>query len=161
MDWKTKLKKYVNETLTSIGVASILLIFTQMKWKILGFKCEHCGEYVGFEISLLKIYIFTAVSLGLYYYLYPKLIKNFFNRKKLWYVILAIETPFIYVLIDAIFNFIHLQKITINFLVIPLGLVFGGITITIVYFAESAYYKRVNKKLNEYKQKNDDDNTDK
>jgi len=143
-------KRYWNEVITSIGVISLILLFIQLSSN---------RKFTGnFEIVLLRIYIICVMFTFLTYHLFPKIIKNFQQRKKLFYTVVVIEFTVLFTLIDVIFNFItlHEKNLYATLLTIPSLIVILTVTYIIIYFAEKAYYKRMNKKLDEYKQQNDD-----
>ena len=150
MDWK----RYWNEMISSIGTISVIYLFIQLSSRRI---------FENFEIGLLRIYIITAFFVFLNYHLFPKIIKNFRERRKLFYIVVIIDATVLFTLTDIIFTIINLQgkKISTIFITLPFLFLAFVITYIIVYYTQNAYYKRVNKKLNEYKQKNDDDNTDK
>ena len=152
MDWK----RYFNELLAGIGSTSLIFLFMQLIMQVfLDIKL-----FGNFEIVLLRIYIICAVFMFLTYHLFPKMIKNFQGRRKLFYTVVVIEFTVLFTVMDIIFTLINMQKKKISNILwtIPSLLVLLTITYIIVYFAQNAHYKRMNKKLNEYKQKNDDDN---
>ncbi|MCL1858008.1 MAG: hypothetical protein FWF92_02095 [Oscillospiraceae bacterium] len=151
MDWK----RYWNELLNSIGAVSLILLFAQLIMPIF----SDIKLFGNFEIGLLMVYIISAVFIFLTYHLFPKIITNFHGRRKLFYTVVVIELTGLYTLTDIIFNLINLQerKLINIFWTIPFLLAALTITYIIVYFAQNAHYKRMNKKLDEYKQKNDDD----
>ena len=150
MDWK----RYWNELINSIGAASFVLLFIQLG----------SGFTLNFEIVLLKAYIVMALFVFLNYHLFPKIIKNFRERRKLFYAAVVIDATILWTLTEIIFSLINMQETKINnilFITLPILFVFFTTAYLIVYFAENARIKRMNKKLDEYKQKNDDDKTDK
>jgi len=163
VDKRQKFKKYYNETFSAIGIASFSLLILQMIGKgYFDIVCSDCGEtLMTFEIAMLQVYIFIIITLTLYYYLYPLFIKNFLNRKKIAYTTMVIQIPIIFLLQNIIFNSFGVQKINTKYLLLivtPVLFVSSAAMMIIVYFAEKTYYKRVNKKLNEFKQKEDEDN---
>jgi len=152
--------RFYNTTINSIGVVSIILLFVQLNWGIIGQKCDACGTHTNFEITLLQVYMFTTTSQGLYWLIYPLFIKNFLGRRKLSYTIMAVQVPVLWTLINMAFNYMHLQKINLRFFPIALIFAVASAAYIIAYFAENAHTKRMNRKLEEYKQKNDDENND-
>ena len=155
---RQNLRNFYNATIISIGFCSIIMLFIQLNFRLFDVCCDECGSYTTFEITLLQLYVFSTVSLGLYYLIYPLFIKNFFGKKKLSYAIMAIQTPVLWTLINTAFNYMHLQKINIRFFPIALIFAVASAAYIIIYFAENTHTKRMNKKLDEYKQQNDDDN---
>ena len=155
---KDKLKKYLHGVFLAISIVGILCLIIQLGGNnYFDFKCDECGEYWSFESTLLQLYIFVITSLSLIYYLYPVFIKNFLNRKKILYTIMVLQTPVISILLDIIFNALKIHNRSIKFYKIPIMLAAGAAIIIVAYFIEREYYKHINKKLSEYKQKSDDE----
>ena len=152
MDWK----RYWNDLTASIGTVSLILVFGQLIMPIL----SDIKLFGNFEMGLLRVYIICAVFTFLNYHLLPMIISNFKNRRKLFYTAAVIELTVLFTLMDIIFNILNLEERKLIYILWTMPFFFfilAGVY-TIVYFAENAYYKRMNKKLNEYKQKPDDDN---
>ena len=152
MDWK----RYWIELISSIGAVSIIFLFMQLIMSVLS-DIKLFGD---FEIVLLRTYIICAVFTFLTYHLFPKIITNFQGRRKLFYTVVVIEFTVLFTAMDIIFTLINMQEKKISNILwtIPSLLVVLTITYIIVYFAQNAYYKRMNKRLTEYKQANDDEN---
>jgi len=145
-DWK----RYYNEVISSIGVISIIFLFIKL-----------IVNTFNLEIELLKIYIFDALFIFLNYHLFPKIIKNFRDRRKLFYAVVVVDSTVLFTLINTIFTILNFQETKLRVIfgyMLPLVFTAFVIAYIVVYFTQTAYYKRVNQKLNEYKQKNDDDN---
>ena len=149
MDWK----RYFNEVIANVGTVSIIFLLIQLIWRLFG----------DFEITLLGTYIVLAVFTFLTYHLFPKLIKNFRGRRKLFYTVVVIEITVLYTLNDIIFSLINLQEKRVLRILITIPVLFAALSVVyvIVYFVQSVHYKRINKKLDEYKRQNDDDNAEK
>ena len=122
--------------LSCISFVSIICVFVQLIWHTFD-----NGD--GLAVVLLKLYIFMIILTFLNTYMLPKFAKN----NTLYFIVNAIQA--------GILSLIISQKNL--FISIPVSCILLVLVYIIVYFIQKAYTKRVNQKLNEYKQKNDDD----
>ena len=149
MDWK----RYWNEFITSVGVISLIYVFLKFNTQFIE----------NLELALLQVYIICAVFTFLTYHLFPKLINNFQARKKLFYTVVAAEFVILFTVTNVLLTLANLQEKSISrtLYTIPSLIILLGLLYTIIYFVQGAYTKRMNKKLQEYKERDDtppDDN---
>jgi hypothetical protein len=141
-----KFKLFIKNAGLGISLISILLVLAELIWGGFGDKLP---------LTLLQIYISSTITIYFLIYIDPIFIKKLNSVAA--YIIYAVQLSVIYILVDMIFRTVSNNfKITSIFKLFGILLIVSTITYIAIYFAQKAYYKRINKKLNEYKQNNDD-----
>lgn len=150
MDNIKRYKTFFNNLAVSIALVSVLLVAIQLIWRVY----DNSG---GLAVDLLRIYLYFLISQFLNYEILPKFI-NIRKTALRFYVTQVIEFSVIFTLIYVISEYIRGREMNIIIAIIFTGSLFISISIvyTIVYFLEKAHYKRVNQKLDEYKQREEE-----
>ena len=135
------------------GTTSIVLLAMQF------FGLDIADSMGGYEKTLLRSYIFLTIWYYTSYRILPKYIKNMRKNNKNFFTVQVIQIPVLWTLIDIVWRFVTNRNI--NFSTLARSYIFMVIMLVIIYtiwlLAEKAYYKRINKKLQEYKQQQCDD----
>ena len=146
MDKMDKRKMYFISLSAGIAVMSVVSVLVQLFWQIF-------DNYGGLAIVLLRMYIILTGVNFLEIYIRPRIVKRHkFNNVIINSIVLStvlilisVEQPvglWIQMVLDIV-------SMIISILIVILFYV-------VKYFVQKAYTKRMNKKLDEYKQKNDD-----
>jgi uncharacterized membrane protein len=134
-----KRKIYLISLSAGIAVMSVVSVLMQLFWQVF-------DNYGGLAIVLLRIYIFLAGINLIEVYVEPILPK----KRKTNNVILNS------IVISTLYMLTHMGGLWIHVLLDILIIIIAILFYVVQYYIRKAYTKRMNKKLNEYKQKNDD-----
>ena len=143
MKLKNIVFEFCKQVLPMFGFISLFIVIVRLGW----------GHFDNdWELVLLRAYI----SLTLWYYILYKPLLKFLkstNNQKKFLIGMVILTPALYFLIDMVwslivngkFRFLHALGVFVAMVI------FLAIYCTATYFLQKVYYKRMNKKLQEYK----------
>ena len=141
--------EFSNKVLPLYGMISVLLVISSL-----------IIENFDLTTALVGGYIYVTIT----YYLNFKILVRYINMKGdkiIFYIVYIVETVIYVIILKLRIDLINLEQICFYCLFRAVGIVVVGMSVfsAIVFFLQKAYTKRTNQKLNEYKQKPDDDTT--